>query len=192
MVMKSFRVIVLFCMLTALCAFANQGSMQPTQTPSASGAASQNPQAQSPNFQTPQNPQAPNPAYSPSQAQPGAEQSPAAQTPQGEPSQAPAMRSNADSQVAALTQQLNLNSDQQAKIKSILEDQHQQVVSLVNDNSMSRDAKLQKVHAIRQQTIDKVRTTLTTDEQKNKFDTMIQAQNERIRQREQQDQQQPK
>ena len=99
--------------------------------------------------------------------------------------------SGADAQVSALTTALNLNSDQQAKIKTILEDQHQQAVSLVNDPSLSHDAKLQKVHAMRQSTIDRVRATLTTDEQKSKFDNMIQAQNERIHQREQQEQQQP-
>ena len=98
--------------------------------------------------------------------------------------------SNADAQVSALTTALNLNSDQQAKIKTILEDQHQQAVTVVNDPSLSQDAKMQKVHALRQSTIDKVRSTLTTDEQKSKFDNMIQAQNERIREREQQQPQQ--
>ena len=97
--------------------------------------------------------------------------------------------SGADAQVNALTEQLNLNSDQQAKVKTILEDQHQQAVSLVSDPSTSRDAKLQKIHALRQSTIDKIRGTLTSDEQKSKFDSMVQAQNQRIREREQQDQQ---
>ena len=195
--MKSSRVVVLFCtLIAALAAFAHHGSMQqpaPTQTP---GAASQNPQSQSPQVQNPQaqSPQAPgamSPA-TPSQTQPGAAQSPATETPQGASPQSPAMRSSssgADAQVNALTQALNLNSDQQSKIKTILEDQHQQVVSLVNDSSISNDAKLQKVHTIRQQTIDKVRGTLTSDEQKSKFDNMIQAQNQRIREREQQEQQ---
>lgn len=99
--------------------------------------------------------------------------------------------SGADAQVNALTQALNLNSDQQTRIKAILEDQHQQGETVVNDPSLSHDAKLQKVHALRQATIEKVRATLTTDDQKSKFDTMIQASNERIRQREQQEQQQP-
>jgi uncharacterized protein YdeI (BOF family) len=183
--MKSFRVVVLFCMFVAAwAAFAQQGSMQqPAQTPQTAPATSQNPQMQSPQATTPQ-------AQSPQMQSP---QSPAMQTPQGQPSQAPPMHSGgsgADAQVNALTQALNLNSDQQARIKTILEDQHQQAMGVVNDNSLSQDAKLQKVHAIRQSTIDKVRGTLTTDDQKSKFDTMIQASNERIRQREQQEQQQ--
>lgn len=182
--MKSFRVAVPFCMLVAaLGAFALQGSMQqPAQMPQTPGAASQNPE----------HPGA-TPPYAPSQTQPGTVQSPAPQTPQGESSQAPPIRSNSsatDAQVNALTEQLNLNSDQQSKVRTILEDQHQQAVSLISDPAMSRDAKLQKIHALRQQTIDKVRGTLTSDEQKGKFDTMIQAQNQRIREREQQEQQQ--
>lgn len=99
--------------------------------------------------------------------------------------------SDIDEQVNTLTQALNLNSDQQAKVKTILEDQHQQAVNLISDNSLSRDAKVQKIHEIRQSTIDKVRGTLTSDEQKSKFDTMVQAQNDRIRQREHQQQPQP-
>lgn len=169
-------------LMAAWTVFAQQGSMQqPAQTPQMTPGASQNPQAQNPQVPTPQTP-----GQSPAQ-------NPAMQTPQGEPSQAPPMRSGgsgADAQVNALTQALNLNSDQQARIKTILEDQHQQAVGVVNDTSLSQDAKLQKVHAIRQSTIDKVRGTLTTDDQKSKFDTMIQASNERIREKEQQEQQQ--
>jgi len=181
--MKSFRVVVLFWMLVAsLGAFALQGSMQqPAQMPQMPGAASQNPQ----------HPRA-TPPYAPPQTQPGSAQNPATQTPQGEPSQAPPMRSatpGIDDQVTTLTAALNLTSDQQAKVKTILEDQHQQAVGLVNDSSLSRDAKLQKIHAIRQSTIDKIRGTLSSDEQKSKFDTMVQAQNDRIRAREQQEQQ---
>ena len=209
--MKSFRVVVLFSMLlTALGVFAQQqGSVQ---TPQTAGTASQNPSAQTPQVPTPQ-PQSPQaqssqspaapPPYTGSQTQPGIAQSPGqtpaqspeTQTPQREPSQAPPMHSGgsgADAQVNALTQALNLNSDQQARIKTILEDQHQQGESVVNDASLSHDAKLQKVHALRQSTIEKVRATLSTDEQKSKFDSMIQVSNERIRQREQQEQQQPK
>jgi hypothetical protein len=187
--MKIFRFAILFCVLMgAMAAFAHQGStQQPGQMPQTPGATSQTPSGQNPQY-----PGA-TPPYTAPQTQPGSAQTPGAQGPQGEPSQAPPTRSSApsvDDQVNSLTSQLNLNSDQQAKVKTILEDQHQQVVDLVNDKSMSQDAKLQKVHAIRQQTIDKVRGTLTSDEQKSKFDTMIQTSNERLRQREQQGQQQ--
>ena len=190
--MMSLRAVVLLCTLTAAFAcFAHQGTMQQPTSPQTPGVASQSPQIQNPQTPGPQT-QNPTPPYAPSQTQPGTAQSPGTQTPQGESSQAPPMRSStsgADAQVNALTEQLNLNSDQQAKVKTILEDQHQQAVSLVSDLSTSRDAKLQKIHALRQSTIDKIRGTLTSDEQKSKFDSMVQAQNQRIREREQQDQQ---
>ena len=100
--------------------------------------------------------------------------------------------SGIDDQVSALASALNLNSDQQTKVRSILEDQHQQAVNVVNDGSLSHDLKLQKIHQLRQSTIDKVRATLTSNDQRTKFDTMVQAQNDRIREREQQQQpQQP-
>jgi hypothetical protein len=94
-----------------------------------------------------------------------------------------------DDQVSGLTTALNLTPDQQQKLKTILEDQHRQVVDLVSDNSLSHDAKMDKARALRQQTIAKIRGTLTSDEQKSKFDNIVQASNERIREREQQDQQ---
>jgi hypothetical protein len=168
--------------MAAWAAFAHQGSVQqPAQTPQTPGAASQNPQ----------HPGA-TPPYAPSQTQPGTAQSPDVQAPQSGPAQAPQVRSGTpgvDDQVNALTTALNLNGDQQAKLRTILEDQHQQVLGVANDSSLSHDAKVQKAQALRQSTIDKVRATLTSDEQKSKFDTMIQTSNERIRQREQQEQQ---
>jgi len=120
--MKNFTVAILFCMLMALGAFAHQGSMQqPSQTPQTPGATAQNPQHTGAT-----------PPYTPPQSQPGTVPSPEAQTPQTEPSQAQAMHSGTpgvDDQVSALTAALNLTPDQQAKVKSILEDQHQQVVA---------------------------------------------------------------
>jgi hypothetical protein len=180
--MKSAKFASLLCMpMLALGAFAYQGSMQqPTQTPQSSGAANQ----------TSQPPDAAAPGTT-SQAQPGTVQSPQGQTPQGEPSQAP-MHSDAnaiDAQVNALATALNLTSDQQAKVKTILTDQHQQALTFVGDNSLSRDQKVQKMRDLRQGSIGKVRDTLNS-EQKTKFDNMVQAQNERIRQSEQQQQQQ--
>ena len=120
--MKSFRLVILFCtVMLTLAAFGHQGSMQqPSQTPQTPGATAQNPQ----------HPGA-TPPYTPPQSQPGTVPSPEAQTPQTEPSQAQAMHSGTpgvDDQVSALTTALNLTPEQ-AKVKTILEDQHQQVVA---------------------------------------------------------------
>lgn len=183
--MKTFAFAVLFCMAVAVGGFARQGSMQqPAPMPQSPGATSQNPE----------HPGA-TPPYAPPQSQSGTQnpgmQTPGTPTPQAEPPQAPAMHSGTpgiDDQVNALSSALNLTPDQQSKVRTILEAQHQQAVGVASDNSLSRDDKLQKIHQLRQSTIDKVRATLTSDDQKSKFDSMVQAQNDRIREREQQQQ----
>jgi hypothetical protein len=93
--------------------------------------------------------------------------------------------SSIDDQVKALSDQLNLSSDQQSKVRSILTDQHEQAMALIQDSSMDRDAKIEKIHNLRADTITKVRQTLTAD-QKPKFDAMVQQQDERMRERQEQ------
>ena len=90
-------------------------------------------------------------------------------------------RPSIDDQVQSLAQQLNLSADQQAKVKTALEDQHTQAMNIVQDNSMSRDDKIQKIHSIREGTINKVRTALN-DDQKKKFDTLVQQQDQHFQQ----------
>jgi len=46
---------------------------------------------------------------------------------------------------------------------------------------MSRDDKIQKIHTIREGTINKVRTALN-DDQKKKFDTLVQQQEQHFQQ----------
>jgi Mg2+ and Co2+ transporter CorA len=126
------------------------------------------PQAQQPGMQPSQ------PSTQPSQAQPGQDQNaqPGQQQPQ---SGQMAAHPSIDDQVQSLAQQLNLSADQQAKVKTALEDQHTQAMNVVQDSSMSRDDKIQKIHTIREGTITKVRSTLN-DDQKKKFDVMVQQQ----------------
>jgi hypothetical protein len=113
--------------------------------------------------------QVPNDAQQPNQQQPGAQ-------PQSQAQNAPVNgHPSIDDQVRSLSDQLNLSPDQQAKVKSALEDQHNQAMSVVQDNSLQRDDKIQKIHALREETISKVRTTLN-DDQKKKFDQMLQSQ----------------
>ncbi len=90
-------------------------------------------------------------------------------------------RPSIDDQVQSLAQQLNLSADQQAKVKTALEDQHTQAMNVVQDNAMSRDDKIQKIHTIREGTINKVRTALN-DDQKKKFDTLVQQQEQHFQQ----------
>ena len=163
--MKTIRTAVISCtFLFALGAFAQypaggQGT-QPMQP---------QPQAQQPSMQPSTQPPQPQTGQD-QNAQPG--QQPGAAT----QSQSSSMgRPSIDDQVQSLAQQLNLSADQQAKVKTALEDQHTQAMTIVQDNSMSRDDKIQKIHTLRQGTIDKVRTALN-DDQKKKFDTLVQQQ----------------
>jgi hypothetical protein len=164
---KTIRTAVISCtFLFALGAFA--------QYP-AGGQATQpmQPQAQQPGMQ-------PQPSTQPS-TQPGQDQNAqpgAATQPQ---SGQMAAHPSIDDQVQSLAQQLNLSSDQQAKVKTALEDQHTQAMNVVQDNAMSRDDKIQKIHTIREGTINKVRSALN-DDQKKKFDTLVQQQEQHFQQ----------
>lgn len=131
-----------------------QGGMQPSQT-------------------SPNQPPTTQPSQSPGDAQ----QQPGAQS-QGAPM---ASHPSIDDQVKSLSDQLNLTADQQAKVKSALEEQHTQAMTIVQDNSLAREDKIQKIHGLRETTINKVRTALN-DDQKKKFDQMIQEMDQRQQQ----------
>jgi hypothetical protein len=168
--MNKIRTACLSCtLLFAAGAFAWQypsgGSQQPMQQPQT--------QPSQPSQQPSQNPG----------AQPGAQP----QQPQGQ--SAPGA-SRIDDQVQILATQLNLSPEQQAKVKTALEDQHSAAMQVVQDNSLQREDKIQKIHAIRENTIAKVRATLTSNEQKQKFEQMLQEQDMRMHQMQQQQQQQ--
>ena len=135
----------------------------------------------------------PSPNTSPSQSMPPSQTPPSQTAPNTPPSQnqsQPGQRPSIDDQVQILTQALNLTSDQQAKVKTALENQHTAAMTIAQDPSMQRDEKLQKIHALRQDTITKVRSVLTSDEQKQKFDQMVKAQDDRMHQQDQNQQQQ--
>lgn len=128
-------------------------------------------QGQTGTMQAPQTTQPPQ-MTPPQQSTPSAPPSQSAQQPsQGQ-------GSNIDDQVKILSSELNLTASQQDKVKSILTDQHQQAMSVVQDTSMSREDKLQKIHSLRETTISKVRQALTPDQQP-KFDQMIENMNQR-------------
>jgi hypothetical protein len=100
---------------------------------------------------------------------------PSDQSPQNAPQPGPqtAQPPSIDEQVAVLTQELNLSSDQQSKVKTILTDQRQQAMGVVGDQNISRADKIEKIHAIRESTISRVRDSLN-DDQKKKLDQMLQ------------------
>jgi Spy/CpxP family protein refolding chaperone len=108
----------------------------------------------------------------------GAQQNPPAQ-PSGDQKQGghghmgmgPGM-GNVDDHVKELTTKLNLTSDQQTKVKAILEENHQQMQATMNDQSISKEDKHAKMKSMHDSVHAKVRDILT-DEQKPKFDAMV-------------------
>lgn len=76
-----------------------------------------------------------------------------------------------DERLQHLTKALSLSADQQAKIKPILQEQHDQMASLKQDTSMSKQDRRTKFEQIRQDTHQKMRDALN-DDQKAKFDQM--------------------
>jgi Spy/CpxP family protein refolding chaperone len=85
-----------------------------------------------------------------------------------------------DDQVAAMTDELNLTADQQAKIKPVLQDQHDQMQGLMRDTSLSPDDRRAKARSVHQTTVAKVREVLN-DDQKKKYDAWQQEMREKMR-----------
>jgi len=72
-----------------------------------------------------------------------------------------------------LTAKLNLTADQQTKIRAILAEGHEQGRAIMNDTSLSKEEKHNKMQATHEAMQAKVRDLLT-DDQKPKFDQVMQ------------------
>ena len=81
------------------------------------------------------------------------------------------MRST-DDLMKELTAKLNLTVAQQAKVKSILEENHQKMQTIKKDESLSKEDRYAKMKEMHNATHAQVRDVLT-DEQKPKFDAMV-------------------
>ena len=89
---------------------------------------------------------------------------------------------SADKRLAMLTKQLNLTSDQQSKVKPILEDQQKQFETLRQNSSVSPQDRHSKMADLQQSTSSQIRSVLTEDQQK-KFDETQQKRRERMSKR---------
>jgi periplasmic protein CpxP/Spy len=76
-----------------------------------------------------------------------------------------------DEQLNHLTKALNLSSDQQAQIKPILENAHQQAMQIHQDQSLAQQDRRSKMEALHQDTNSKIEAVLN-DTQKQKFEEM--------------------
>lgn len=74
-------------------------------------------------------------------------------------------RMSVDQRLEHMTRQLNLTTDQQQKIKPILEQEQQQMMGLHQDSSMSQQDRMSKAQSIRQSTMDQIKPILTTEQQ---------------------------
>jgi periplasmic protein CpxP/Spy len=86
---------------------------------------------------------------------------------------------NPDAQLQHLTKALDLTADQQAQLKPILENAHQQMMQVHEDQSLSqqdRHAKMQSIHADTKSKIEGV----LNDTQKQKFEAMQERSHERM------------
>ncbi len=79
----------------------------------------------------------------------------------------------AESQLTFLTAKLDLTGDQQARIKPILQMLHDTTVKLVQDQSLSAEARLSRVRDSRYAADNKIRILLN-DDQKKKLDQVEQ------------------
>src|SRR5690348_4627367 len=167
--MKSIRTTLLFCTtLVAVAAFAVQNPTSPSSGQSQSPQTSQG--TMHPDQQAPSSPSSAPTTREDQQPQGSTQPS------QGQQEQSQqAGRPSIDDQVRMLTTELNLSPDQQTKLRSILSDQHQQAMTVVNDTSLSRDQKVEKIKSLRETTITKARAIMN-DEQKTKLDSMLQQQ----------------
>jgi protein CpxP len=87
-----------------------------------------------------------------------------------------------DMRLKAMTKNLNLTADQQAKIKPILEDERKKMQDLRNDSSVDRLSMRAKMMQIHQDSSDQIRGLLD-DKQKDKFNKQEQERRQRMQDR---------
>ncbi len=82
---------------------------------------------------------------------------------------------SADQHLQMLTEKLDLTADQQAKAKPILQEMTDGAQKAMSDETLPREERTKKAHAVMMQADKKLRTFLT-EEQKAKLDDMEQNQ----------------
>jgi periplasmic protein CpxP/Spy len=89
-----------------------------------------------------------------------------APTPQNDNAHAAHHQSDPARQLQALTKKLNLTADQQNQILPILKDRDQQLASLRNDTSLSKEDRRSKLRSLREDSQAKIKNVLTDDQKK--------------------------
>ncbi len=91
-----------------------------------------------------------------------------------------AMRQRSGHELEWLSKKLNLTAEQKAKIKPVLQDEHQQIASIRKDSSLSRQEKMVKFRAVRSKTFAQIRPLLT-DAQQNTLHQMQEERQQRMK-----------
>lgn len=80
-------------------------------------------------------------------------------------------RASLDDRVKALAAALSLNEEQQAAVKKILEQRHQETLRIGRDPSIPGSARIERLRALQDQTVERIRSVLN-EEQKKKYDPL--------------------
>src|SRR5215831_9442761 len=91
----------------------------------------------------------------------------------GPPPQGRGMRMDPDRQLAHLTRELSLTTDQQAQIKPLLVERQQKIQALMQDQSVAQEDRHAQMRSIVEGTNNSIKALLTED-QKQKFADMQQ------------------
>ncbi|GAM09205.1 hypothetical protein OR1_01479 [Geobacter sp. OR-1] len=78
-----------------------------------------------------------------------------------------------DSRLARMTQDLGLSTEQQAKIKPILQDEFAQLEKMPGNDTLNRDQRREKLRELNDATFEKVKPILTPEQQKKYEDIRI-------------------
>jgi hypothetical protein len=80
-------------------------------------------------------------------------------------------RPSIDDRVKVFAKNLDLNEAQQAAVKKILEQRQQETLRLRQDPSISGSARIERLRALQDTTVERIRAVLN-DEQKKKYDPL--------------------
>jgi Spy/CpxP family protein refolding chaperone len=103
----------------------------------------------------------------------GAEDTPTAARPRQPHVIGHTSESGLDSRVQMLTKALDLDTAQQAQLKSVLENQREQLLKILHDGTVPATDRLGAARAVGMQTADRIRALLT-EEQRKKYKPPVQ------------------
>lgn len=86
-----------------------------------------------------------------------------------------------DDRVNDLDQHVNFTGDQKTQVRSILQNQQDQMGQIMHDSSLSRQDRMEKMRDLHQSSNSKIRDLLN-DDQKKKFDDYMQQQRQEMMQ----------